>query len=205
MRSNKSLLSILLVIILITCSIMLKSDYSQIRTTADGQQSKVAIIGSGIAGSSAAWSLTRSNYQVTEYERKKSMRSNKSLLSILLVIILITCSIMLKSDYSQIRTTADGQQSKVAIIGSGIAGSSAAWSLTRSNYHVTVYEKNSVVGGNAKTHQWSLSSDDSLPQKLTTGLSVLAWPSGYFHNYEALLEMYSIRRDQVIVPYIIST
>ncbi len=47
---------------------------------------------------------------------------------------------------------------------------------------MTIFERREVLGGNAKTHTWS-----STDAGLRTGLSVLAWPWWYFHNYEALL------------------
>lgn len=76
------------------------------------------------------------------------------------------------------------QGTRVAIIGAGIAGMGCAWALHRSGAHVTVYERESEIGGNAKTHTWRPS--DGSPE-IVTGLSVLAWPDALFHNYEALL------------------
>ncbi len=40
---------------------------------------------------------------------------------------------------------------RVAIIGGGIAGVSAAWSLHRSGYAVEIFERGPALGGNAKT------------------------------------------------------
>ncbi len=71
---------------------------------------------------------------------------------------------------------------RVAIIGAGIAGMGCAWALHRSGAHVTVYERETDLGGNAKTHTWRVDS-----REIVTGLSVLAWPDALFHNYEALL------------------
>jgi predicted NAD/FAD-binding protein len=71
---------------------------------------------------------------------------------------------------------------RVVVIGGGIAGMGAAWSLRRSGFDVTVLEGNAALGGNAKTHVWDLGG-----RTLRTGLSVLAWPRAYFHNYRALL------------------
>ncbi len=59
-----------------------------------------------------------------------------------------------------------------------------AWALHRSGAHVTVYERETEIGGNAKTHTWRRIDGDG---EIVTGLSVLAWPDALFHNYEALL------------------
>jgi hypothetical protein len=44
---------------------------------------------------------------------------------------------------------------KVAIIGAGIAGCSASWSLQRQGFKPIAIEKRPVLGGNAKVHTWS--------------------------------------------------
>ncbi len=72
---------------------------------------------------------------------------------------------------------------RVAIIGGGIAGFGCAWALQRAGLEATVYEREPTLGGNAKTWTWDVSG-----RAVTTGLSVLAWPRRYFHNYERLLE-----------------
>ena len=83
---------------------------------------------------------------------------------------------------------------KIAVVGSGIAGSAAAWALARAGAIVKVYEKKPHLGGNAKTYEWDVSKEmESSPtwikeNKLPTGLSVLAWPDEFFHNYNALIE-----------------
>lgn len=66
---------------------------------------------------------------------------------------------------------------RVGIIGGGIAGVGAAWSLKQAGCNVTIFEKMPTLGGNAKTHTWASSPP------LVSGLSVLAWPDKYFHNY----------------------
>jgi len=48
-----------------------------------------------------------------------------------------------------------------------------------------LYEKNATLGGNAKTNAWA--TGDPTAPTVTTGLSVLAWPDAYFHNYNQLL------------------
>lgn len=54
----------------------------------------------------------------------------------------------------------------VAVIGSGIAGTAAAWSLRRSGWEVTIYETQPNIGGNAKVHKWNN------PEEPTTGISM---------------------------------
>lgn len=77
---------------------------------------------------------------------------------------------------------------KVAVIGGGIAGLGTAWALHRSGFNVTVFEKKPTVGGNAKAHNWIVTKDDGSPQIVRTGLSVLAWPREFFHNYNLLMK-----------------
>jgi hypothetical protein len=52
------------------------------------------------------------------------------------------------------------------------------------------------LGGNAKTHTW--------PNGVTTGLSVLAWPPAYFHNYGALLARLGISKEEVRLPFFVN-
>lgn len=70
------------------------------------------------------------------------------------------------------------QHLRVGIIGGGIGGVGAAWALKRGGCeHVTIFEKRDTIGGNAKVFPWPTTPS------VTTGLSVLAWPDAYFHNY----------------------
>eukprot|EP00053_Salpingoeca_punica_P009392 m.84176 g.84176 ORF g.84176 m.84176 type:complete len:374 (+) comp15007_c0_seq1:334-1455(+) len=84
---------------------------------------------------------------------------------------------------------------RVAVVGGGIAGCAAAYSLARSGCHVTLYEKREVLGGNAKTTVWP--TDPAV----VTGLSVLAWPDKYFHNYNELLKQFGIKTEVVRLPF----
>jgi hypothetical protein len=74
-------------------------------------------------------------------------------------------------------------------IGSGIAGSGAAWTLSQDNFDVHVFESAPTAGGNAKTFLW--------PDGKRTGLSVLAWPEEYFNNYQALLSKLNVSHSDV--------
>lgn len=78
---------------------------------------------------------------------------------------------------------------RVAVIGGGIAGCGACWALQKSQFEVEVFEAAETLGGNAKTFLW--------PDGRRTGLSVLAWPSEYFHNYTALLSQLGVEHETV--------
>jgi len=80
---------------------------------------------------------------------------------------------------------------RIAVVGSGIAGAGAAWSLHRAGKDVVVFEKKPKVGGNAKAMQWDVNG-----MKVETGLAVLAWPEQYFHNYNCLIEELGIETEE---------
>ena len=92
---------------------------------------------------------------------------------------------------------------RVAVIGGGIAGTAAAWSLAASKAcdEVWLFEPRSVLGGNAKTYAWSV---DGGSRSVVTGLSVLAWPTKYFRHYEMLLRKLGIRTQTVTPKFFIS-
>lgn len=79
---------------------------------------------------------------------------------------------------------------RVAVIGSGVAGTGAAWSLNRAGIDCVVYEKKPKVGGNAKKMVWNVEG-----QKIETGLAVFAWPESLFHNYNAMIEECGIETE----------
>jgi predicted NAD/FAD-binding protein len=89
------------------------------------------------------------------------------------------------------RVAAPIQGRKVAVIGGGIAGCSAAWSLARAGADVHIFETRPTLGGNAKTHVWSTDP------RMETGLSVLAWPHEYFRNYTNLLRTLQVATQDV--------
>lgn len=78
------------------------------------------------------------------------------------------------------------QPQRVAVVGGGIAGCGAAWSLARAGVEVELFEAAPTLGGNAKTHLWSVGEGEQA-REIRTGLSVLAWPKRLFRNYERLL------------------
>jgi predicted NAD/FAD-binding protein len=81
---------------------------------------------------------------------------------------------------------------RVAVVGAGIAGCGAAWSLDRAGFEVELFEARPTIGGNAKTHRWSVDG-----AALTTGLSVLAWPPALFRNYRRLLDALEVATEPV--------
>eukprot|EP00742_Colponemidia_sp_Colp-10_P016167 GILJ01018502.1.p1 GENE.GILJ01018502.1~~GILJ01018502.1.p1 ORF type:complete len:570 (-),score=44.02 GILJ01018502.1:82-1707(-) len=85
---------------------------------------------------------------------------------------------------------------RIAVIGGGIAGSGCAWSLRRSGFDVTLFEARDQIGGNAKTHLWR-------DEEIRTGLSVLAWPPQYFHNYTSLLRTLGVDSESVSLPFMV--
>ena len=87
---------------------------------------------------------------------------------------------------------------KVAVVGGGIAGCGAAWSLKRAGHDVTIFEAEPSLGGNAKTHEWAGSGG------AVSGLSVLAWPPAYFRNYQCLLQALKVNTELVKVRFFLA-
>ena len=84
---------------------------------------------------------------------------------------------------------------RVAVIGGGIAGCGAAWSLAAAGHDVHIFESEPRLGGNAKTHEWAGSGG------AISGLSVLAWPAAYFRNYQALLRTLGVPTELAKVRF----
>ncbi len=87
---------------------------------------------------------------------------------------------------------------KVAIVGGGIAGVGAAWSLHRAGYDVELFEKAPALGGNAKTFRWSVKDGHA-----ESPLLVIAWPERYYHNYHLLLEQLGVERTSLPISYFV--
>ena len=85
---------------------------------------------------------------------------------------------------------------KVAVVGGGIAGVSAAWSLHRSGHEVEIFERNPALGGNAKTFRWSVDSGEA-----ESPLLVIAWPQMYYHNYLRLLSDLDLETTTMPIAY----
>ncbi len=89
---------------------------------------------------------------------------------------------------------------KVAVVGGGIAGVSAAWSLHRAGYEVELFEKGPALGGNAKTFRWDTASGPA-----ESPLLVVAWPQMYYNNYEQLLSELGVGIETLPISYFVQT
>jgi len=76
---------------------------------------------------------------------------------------------------------------KVAVIGGGIAGCGAAWTLAQSGFDVTLYEARKQVSGNARTFTWDFSPFRGPGETVESCVSVTAWPPMFYKNYTCLL------------------
>lgn len=84
----------------------------------------------------------------------------------------------------------------IAIVGGGIAGVAAAWSLHRAGFPVRLFEKAEELGGNARTHAWQVDGET-----VESPLLVIAWPPQYYHNYHALLTELGIEKTSLPIAY----
>lgn len=96
------------------------------------------------------------------------------------------------------RTPAKGGPPRVAVVGGGIAGVAAAWSLHRSGLPVQLFERDRALGGNAKTFHWRLPGGEA-----RSPLFVVAWPGGLYHNYEALLRELGVGFTEIPISYFV--
>ncbi len=90
---------------------------------------------------------------------------------------------------------------RIGIVGGGIAGVGAAWSLHRAGYRVELFEKAPALGGNAKTFRWPLEGGGHAESPLL----VVAWPQMYYHNYELLLKELGVGIDTLPIAYFVQT
>ncbi|MGD1941772.1 MAG: FAD-dependent oxidoreductase [Leptolyngbyaceae cyanobacterium] len=74
---------------------------------------------------------------------------------------------------------------KIAIIGGGASGMISAYLLDRQGHSVTVYERQSVLGGHIRTLNKNISGDTSCPELLEAG--VLEFPIA-FTNFLSLMQ-----------------
>ena len=90
---------------------------------------------------------------------------------------------------------------KIGVVGGGIAGVGAAWSLQRAGYEVELFEKCPALGGNAKTFRWSVEGGGHADSPLL----VVAWPQMYYHNYELLLRELDVGIEKLPISYFVQT
>jgi predicted NAD/FAD-dependent oxidoreductase len=88
---------------------------------------------------------------------------------------------------------------KVCVVGGGVAGCGAAAALHRSGFDVQLWEKKPTIGGNGKTMAWDVDG-----KKVTTGLSVLAWPEELFHTYNCLVDRLGVKSESHDLRYFIT-
>jgi len=81
---------------------------------------------------------------------------------------------------------------KVAVIGGGIAGCGAAWTLRQSGFDVTLYEARGKISGNARTFRWDFSAFRGMGETVESCVSVTAWPPLFYKNYTCLLDYLGI-------------
>jgi predicted NAD/FAD-binding protein len=95
-------------------------------------------------------------------------------------------------------TVKNSSGQRIGVVGGGIAGVSAAWALTRSGFRVSLFEKCSALGGNAKTFRWPLRRG-----AVESPLLVVAWPEAYYHNYGQLLRELGIPWTTIPIKYFV--
>ena len=52
---------------------------------------------------------------------------------------------------------------KIAIIGTGVSGMSAAWKLNNAGHDITVFEKNDYIGGHSNTVDADVGNGKTIP------------------------------------------
>lgn len=96
------------------------------------------------------------------------------------------------------RFQTENKPNKVAVIGSGVSGLSAAW-LLASSCEVVVYEKDSRLGGHSNTIDVALSGG---VQPVDTGFIVFNEPS--YPNFTALLDHLGVAHEESCMSFGVS-
>ena len=89
---------------------------------------------------------------------------------------------------------------KVGVVGGGIAGVGAAWSLHRAGYEVELFERGPALGGNAKTFRWTVENGHA-----ESPLLVVAWPRMTDHNYALLFGERDLCSDTLAISDCVRT
>jgi predicted NAD/FAD-binding protein/cytochrome b involved in lipid metabolism len=97
----------------------------------------------------------------------------------------------------------------VAVIGGGIAGCGAAWSLRQSGFKVVLFEARQQISGNARTFDWDFSPfrpNSSLEeQTVKSCCSVTAWPPLFYKNYTCLLNKLNIETVHMPLSWFVNS
>ena len=99
---------------------------------------------------------------------------------------------------------ASGGRPSVAVIGGGIAGCGAAWTLKQSGFEVTLFEARPQISGNARTFDWDFSPYGDRGT-VKSCVSVTAWPPIFYKNYTALLETLSIETAHIPLSWFLNS
>jgi len=97
------------------------------------------------------------------------------------------------------------KEKTVAVIGGGVAGCGAAWTLKRSGFKVTLFEARPQVSGNARTFDWDFSPFKSGKEMVKSCVSVTAWPALYYKNYTALLAELGIETTHIPLSWFLNS
>eukprot|EP01062_Namystynia_karyoxenos_P079927 TRINITY_DN8521_c0_g1_i1.p1 TRINITY_DN8521_c0_g1~~TRINITY_DN8521_c0_g1_i1.p1 ORF type:complete len:789 (+),score=293.33 TRINITY_DN8521_c0_g1_i1:94-2367(+) len=97
-------------------------------------------------------------------------------------------------------TAPDGTKRRIAIVGGGISGVGAAYSLKNSGYDVVLYEGRDKLGGNAQTHTFTPGGDE-----VRQDLSVLFWAPELYKNYVAFMKALGVEPAEISATYALHT
>lgn len=92
-----------------------------------------------------------------------------------------------------------GPKAKLAVVGTGISGLSAAWAL-QDEYDLTVFESSNRIGGHTNTVTFN-SPDGAIP--VDTGFIVYNQPN--YPNLTALLELLGVRSNKTRMNFSVSS
>lgn len=123
---------------------------------------------------------------VSRQESNKHFLAKKIIIIIIMLFYLCMTSLIFVFDmFGSDVHTIKNKESPIAIIGGGISGMAAAWSLSLNGFNVTIFDKNDYLGGAAKTFYHN---------KKVYDVGFKSFKKYYI--FEELLSMLSIRKDE---------